>query len=108
MKGKRTPSPWNIFPKDNGECLIGHPPEQVAWIAVKKDYEFEPKAKANARLIAAAPDMINALKELQTQADRMNNRQHAGITVDKGDWARLFRICNIARDVITKAEEGTK
>ena len=60
-KTQHTSTPWFIYPKDNGEALIGNAPHPVAWVAVKKDYEFEPLAKANARFIVRAVNNHEAL-----------------------------------------------
>lgn len=62
---KHTPGPWrseNQFSckilNENGVCVaVPHGPEG-RWVDVKEEHE------ANARLIAAAPELLNALKAM--------------------------------------------
>ena len=71
MSNKHTPGPWTFIDTDD-RYLIGAPGQNALALAavrsriaptggraIEKD-----EAKANAHLIAAAPDLLNALKEL--------------------------------------------
>lgn len=58
------------------------------------------RAQANARLIAAAPDLLEALRSLVTHIDRMNAK---GIATATGD-AQLAE----CRAAIAKATEGSR
>jgi hypothetical protein len=54
MNAKHTPAPWRVFTDDN-ECGLYHvrtPGRAVA----------EPEDEANARLIAAAPELLESLQ----------------------------------------------
>jgi len=64
----------------------------------------EETAQANARLIAAAPAMLEALKEILRQAANCNARQHAGLEVMPEHWAALFDAQSAAYAVVSKAE----
>lgn len=87
---KHTPGPWNI---DNH-------PDQI-WItdsdnnsAICKVMHMRSEAEANARLIAAAPDLLEALDQIQ-------RRIAAG---DLDEWS-LQSLERIAADAIAKATE---
>lgn len=72
MTAKHTPGPWHIGPKPHGHCRIyatgeGH--------AIARTYDTEmngigvcaltgPMNEANARLIAAAPELLDALTQI--------------------------------------------
>lgn len=61
---QHTPGPWRVDPDE--ECCVlgppeGNPPYQIT---VAQAYGFMGIREANARLIAAAPDMLVALKGL--------------------------------------------
>ncbi|MBZ9759447.1 hypothetical protein LB553_00910 [Mesorhizobium sp. CA8] len=67
-----TPGPWHLeislSADDNGlqQCVIANETVEVCEVsgAVLVRGEFHPENMANARLIAAAPDMLAALKEV--------------------------------------------
>lgn len=62
MTAQPTPGPWEVSPLD-GEKVRDHRNE--VGIAVMSGYYREvDERQANARLIAAAPDLLAALKEL--------------------------------------------
>jgi hypothetical protein len=55
---QHTPGPWEFLPPDDGNC--GAITAKTGWIC---DFAEEP-SDANARLIAAAPDLLEALQHL--------------------------------------------
>lgn len=59
----RTPGPWKVFhPKGKAARGIGPAPDYiVARTTPCRDAQGQHHAKANARLIAAAPDLLEAL-----------------------------------------------
>lgn len=65
-KATYTPGPWRVF---NGRSIhapnhaLGNPSSAVAF-AITGTKEFFPEIEANARLIAAAPEMLDALVEI--------------------------------------------
>jgi hypothetical protein len=69
---KGTPSPWSYSPQDGtpGHCYMA----QVWDSAGKNLAEIEPtsnqeEATANAKLIASAPELLEALQELNTKCE---------------------------------------
>ena len=55
-----TPGPWQYLPGDEDEETCGLIVGKTAWVC---DFVSDP-IEANARLIAAAPDLLEALKEM--------------------------------------------
>ncbi len=64
-----TPGPWKWFETEDGRCRIN--PEGgglvIAECAVMEPFSEE--QRSNARLIAAAPDLLKALRSLELSAD---------------------------------------
>lgn len=60
-ESKHTPGPWTVVHEDEGSCFVDTvAPGNSQWaIAVPRG----PNSKANARLIAAAPELLEALIE---------------------------------------------
>jgi hypothetical protein len=78
MDAKHTPGPWQIIPYPDGHSFIreGDAPER--FVANVSGHNYE----ANARLIAAAPDMLEALRLLMAATqfitfDRDSNIEYA-------------------------------
>lgn len=65
---KATPGPWTYEPQDGtpGHCLCAQVfgPDGNSIATVDPSQPDESEANANARLMAAAPDMLTALKVL--------------------------------------------
>lgn len=65
--------PWNIVPYGDGDSLVihvGHTQNRVCFMATPSNVTDDlPRIKANARLIAAAPDMLTALKRVYYEWD---------------------------------------
>lgn len=87
MSEKHTPGPWVVG--DGGRMVLrdvpgicdGHDGYAVAVTSAHSLLPVE-EARANARLIAAAPDLLAALKALQLQALQSNVNDPAN------DWGR--------------------
>jgi hypothetical protein len=65
MKGQPTPGPWKYGAKGDDRILAGAPPLCIALVTGGIDDGIElhgPISEANARLIAAAPELLDALK----------------------------------------------
>lgn len=97
MSAKHTPAPWNdglhhqghlAIQSDNGRLVA------LCGAMARNDEQLE--NLANARLIAAAPDLLNALLRIQARADygKDNPRKQTDV---------LFDILELSRDVIAKA-----
>lgn len=71
-KASHTPGPWGIE-MHNDTLWIAIPgtfgPKVIAEVDTGFDEPFESQQHANARLIAAAPDLLAALKELADSCD---------------------------------------
>ena len=96
---KHTPGPWAFFEDDT--LLIGHVKNgnMIARINWFKKFSFQ--KKANAKLVAAAPELLNELElivagwELRRKADD----QPGCIGLDLWEQERL----EFAQEIITKA-----
>lgn len=88
---KHTPGPWHVESADSdGANVVAI--AQVAWCGTNGSYGRDAsqtisakEAKANARLIAAAPDLLEALEELlYARTDKAEQMAHVAITKAKG------------------------
>jgi hypothetical protein len=97
MNATHTPAPWQYHlgrgknPRFHIQTLSGYQIASTPEISLAKVESTE--QEANARLIAAAPELLSALQELIAEADSTggNTRQVTRYSVDK------------ARSAITKA-----
>ncbi len=97
MKNKHTPGPWKATTcSDNGFSVKGPDGKSVAAYA-SSGRRDRGEQWANARLIAAAPELLELTKALLDLA----NGDDPPITAGE-----VGRICNRAADTIRKAEEG--
>ena len=66
-----TPGPWAIEPDDNEQLNI-YAEERAFWVALLPHQcvrSIEEQQKINARLIAAAPDLLAALRDAEVLID---------------------------------------
>lgn len=105
-----TPGPWECFPKltasENHRGFVVQKSGTHKWRladVVPMDEDGKEGA-ANARLIAAAPDLLAALRELMAAGDEVV--AHCGTDGPLADAAceRNHRAWNAARAAIAKAE----
>lgn len=102
---KHTPGPWNLSSKGDGRTYVegGERADDIAALLMDHDQR---ENGANARLIAAAPDLLDALRILEefvtelTKAGEDRQNRLVELEGDKGN--RLFA----ARAAIAKATGG--
>jgi len=101
-----TPGPWTFHPYlwdgryGHKEQVIttGHtPPKFIGSVPVEIEGELCPEGQANARLIAAAPDLLAACEQCAEWADL--------IAQNYPDMAGLLRGLQAARAAIAQAKE---
>lgn len=99
MHEQHTPGPWFVF--GNGHCVGGpcdRPPTNTGGIAMCSMQVRTPaEIAANARLIAAAPDLLGVCRAF------VEDREDCGVDLNDPDdpLARIFRLAELA---IRKAE----
>jgi len=105
-----TAGPWTVgIQYDNADFetnLHGCPVFADTLEIAEARGESEQECSANARLIAAAPELLGELQSLTSLAEALNNRQHAGLEVTPAMWSELYSLTNSARTAIAKATEG--
>lgn len=70
---KHTPGPWDALFSEHRKPLVVHESASVA-IVTEVNFRDMQESNANARLIAAAPDMLTALEELLDEEDLQCSR----------------------------------
>jgi hypothetical protein len=65
---KHTPGPWET--DEDGDRICIWVPAVKEYVAIIKDFGWDAPYQANGRLIAAAPDLLDALKGVVRIADR--------------------------------------
>lgn len=92
---KHTPGPWVIGEPIDGESFISGPDwVNFAMVYVECEGETDPTGKANARLISAAPELLEALKTIINHTDTRIS-------------THLIAEVNRVRDIIDKIEGGS-
>lgn len=108
---KHTPGPWTFFINKLGGHVNGGG-KRIARVHITKDRMFVSEPEANARLIAAAPDLLAACKESEMLAAHgmgainISNDPDCKANTDR-NIAECIRIQNIVRAAIAKAEGST-
>lgn len=102
-KAQHTPGPWSFSSKggSNGTVLSGD--FVIARCQRIDGDEWKQQSRANARLIAAAPELLEALNELLARSE---NFHAANVAFKDFDAARCAM--EKARAAIAKATEGAK
>lgn len=100
-----TPGPWRTLDGDSVVNIVGPEGQPIAATTTKAYYErFDATDKANARLIAAAPDLYEALRVLLPFAV---NRGPGGCDGSKRGCPHCTAIRN-ARAALKSASEGER
>lgn len=84
-----TPGPWSVF-IENGVVEIQKRKRPVVHWSGFDSSLFKKSSEANARLMAAAPDMLDALKLALLHISAIDNQ----------------RVCDVIEAAIAKAENG--
>lgn len=103
---KGTPGPWDV--DDNGHfyditagrATVGNVCSSMSWF--DNDIHRGPVAMANANLIAAAPELLEALRQLRDYVEDMHAAKYGG------DWVDESHPMSLARAAIAKALGETK
>lgn len=95
-----TPGPWQA----NQSELEAHSALVEIRTAPNGDYKICDCGYQNARLIAAAPELLNVLKRLTEKLARANAIQHSGARLQAEDWSELYQLQNESAGIIAKAE----
>lgn len=99
-----TPGPWT-YGGSFSRAIYGNDGQEIAKLYTRPfafpsdEYEW----KANAVLIAAAPDMESILTRLTEKVERANEIQHNGVRICAEDWAEIYMLTNEARGILSKA-----
>ena len=103
MIAQHTPGPWTLVPKDTpkGTLMVDSVSGLVAVMESSKTrgVKYE-NAEANARLIAAAPELLDALQKLRAAAPLFWDDDNAEI-------GQLDSACAVADAAIAKATGTT-
>ena len=103
-----TPAPWTVHQYENGTLTIAaHEPDGTPCNPARingdpQDSVYGPPTWANARLIAAAPELLEALCNLLCFASP--GGLHGAEPEEWSDQAK--RVCATARAAIAKATDG--
>lgn len=105
---RHTPGPWKVVSDPNCDAIgdrhaFGVQQEPNKWIVadVNGDLEDAAQIKANAYLIAAAPELLDALKEMRARLQRVDD-----LDVALGENVGAFEAIARADAAIAKAESG--
>lgn len=115
MSGRHTPGPWTVTQYSNyAGWAVGHPSRGCIaerWYkdekhvsAIYDDGEME----ANARLIAAAPDLLEALREITDHLEAVLSGPIAQVVTWPADFPNSLPTIARARLAIAKAECSDK
>jgi hypothetical protein len=103
MTGQHTKGPWRIETRHGPLDVFGADRQFVCEVGFQLDNGDDEREAADARLIAAAPDMLDALKSL-VAANEAWNREVAAIVGREPGWTDSY--LDAARAAIAKAEGG--
>ena len=77
---KHTPGPWTILSASNRTPLVKAGPTVEETVAMVIDFYKPDEAPANARLIAAAPEMLEALKDVDARLTHIGHMEANALT----------------------------
>lgn len=108
---KHTPGPWKLQVRENhtsdvyvdDECAIGDRHLIAMVITEWMNKNATAEDLANARLIAAAPELLNAAKLAHLQIVKLAERSFAE-SVDTEEWIAKNDAVNLLKAAIAKAE----
>ena len=110
LNATHTPGAWAVhrdtWYKSGAADIISATGTCVAYVTADWPGVTTAAADANARLIAAAPELLAALTDLEAIAGVIHGRQHAGAGVRADYWNELFYACNTAKAAIARAKGG--
>ena len=95
-----TPGPWRVGPVDDTVVTAADGSEVAAIDGDYNQPELWPVMEANARLIAAAPDLLEAMKASIALADQ-NAAVFGGKPVRTAECQALYERC---AEIVAKAE----
>lgn len=109
---RHTPGPWSVGQQIGaGSLRIIAPKDTHGQFTVAETWDIPTPdgmeaEEANARLIAAAPELLEALERLTEKVARANDLQHSrkSRTIPTEDWSELYQLAAEARAAIAKAK----
>ena len=104
---KHTPGPWTVFPKAKyGEWHVSVPVQGQGWrLGLFPDGIRTGSPEADARLIAAAPDLLAALRELM-ECSEYSGWSDADLARSIAGGDRYLPMVVTARAAIAKATQA--
>jgi hypothetical protein len=104
---KHTPGPWVLLDNEGDIVIADRPGEGLYTLASTKNHSPRGSEKlANAKLIAAAPDLLEALESICTYgADTLSGRSDGGL--DDRKWQRdaVKEMTRRAREALDRLEK---
>jgi hypothetical protein len=105
-KFKHTPGPWKIFYPENSDCGLGIDTANSNASIVVMDteagiYSAETREEdlANAKLIAAAPDLLDALQKLTKQVQK---------DCSIGSDPKYLELCEVVQESMQVLKKATE
>ncbi len=95
MNAKHTPGPWIVSDSSEGLCITMEHGVRIAELYGVPSGRAPETPEANARLIAAAPELLEALRLMLIPVDALGNHG--------GEWGYSSRHAQAARAAILKA-----
>lgn len=96
---KGTPGPWHV---SNEGCMLIRDDAGLSIVAKYVGYTNDEEELANARLISAAPELLEALQGYMSAVERMNQAMKDGVNV-QGAISALVGYEDMAHSAINKA-----
>ena len=113
-----TPGPWRVETREHVHAVCCNPTRKGEWpeICFQETHgdpdhgcitgrcRDDEELTANARLIAAAPELLETCRDLSHLAAILSGRQHAGLPIAPVMWSMLDGLTNKADAAIAKVE----